>query len=84
MLGIHASLTFWFHIRPYIETALSLLKLACDVRCFIVRFSVGLCSDILSEETLSAYSTQTRVLAVWRAIIHTICSGGVLPHCKVA
>lgn len=39
---------------------------------------------VLREDVLAECSALIRVLAVWRAIIHAICSGGMAPNCKVA
>lgn len=72
---------------PYLalyENSIILSKIFVPCKTLYSSFSTDLYSDILREEILSEYSMLIRVLAVWHAIIHAICSHGSVPNCKVA
>lgn len=69
---------------PYTTTASFFLQSVCYVSYLTARYVIGPYSDILREEILSECSTLISVSAVWHAIIHAICAGGIMPNCKVA
>lgn len=56
----------------------------CNVQYIIASYAVDSYFGILRMEILSECSMLRCGLAVWHTIIHAICSGGILPNCKVA
>ena len=73
-----------FSIWPYRKTALFLLHLVYHTRYLSPRSAVDPHPDIPRAEILPECSMLISALAVWHAIIHSVCSGGILPNCKLA